>query len=60
MMLKKVICHVIHLKIYFQTLQSEVVAYQPHLENLRKMVEPLLLDCSPELSAELKHTLSGR
>ncbi|VDI42119.1 nesprin-1 [Mytilus galloprovincialis] len=41
-----------------KTLQSEVNAYQPHLENLRKMVEPLLLDCSPELAAELKHMIS--
>ena len=41
-----------------KTLHSEVQAYQPHLENLRKTVEPLLADCSPELAAELKHKIS--
>ena len=43
-----------------QTLHSEVQAYEPHLENLRKTVEPLLADCSPELAAELKHKISGQ
>lgn len=46
--------------ISLQTLHSEVQAYQPHLENLRKTVEPLLADCSPELAAELKHKISGQ